>query len=1033
VSLQARVVHAAAGLGIEEANRPELVDFGGSNLANENVRQDKRGGLTKRRGFGTLTTTTLDGGSLSTGKALVTLGKTLSAVDSDGNLRTYSPAADRWVAQNRAPECMPSRLPMPFAGGIPTAADAVHANGYIVSVAFSLNLSTVAEYNLTATVYDADESTVVRTDVFSVGGPDAGLFRLAATGSTVLLVYSDTTDVGANDFAMLTLSVASAASINTGWSARVDSGVGNAALGTTAGTIDAVGTASEFIVSYVGTGNTIRTIRYNTSLVSQETLSTNSGAPATAVAITYDGSASLWIAFAVGTAGWLLQVSATSLATSTGSALNLITAGASIDKMGIASLSSTSARLLVYSGNGAAGAQHTYARSATIAAGFVTASGATRTAFRLSPVSRPWVYGSAVYVAMVPVGNASEENDDQMLFICDQTSDTGTTRVAAIVAPRQVVVRPFTFVGGGVAVSTGKYIVPFASQRSSLVSTTGAAFELALLDFTDTRRFRSSEFAECAYMAGGVASFFDGSRVDEAAFLVRPDPPVATVTATAGNPNTAGLRYIAIYQKTDSRGNVHWSAPSDPSNSVSPTSDRVNIVCTTLQLTQHHDASDTYNPARIVLYRSGANGALPYQRVTGDNISSNTIADVRNNYAASTMTLVDDEADTTANASLYRQPGQVGTELQHQCPPACSLLYPYAGMLVGVADDGITLWYSAYRIPGEGVWWNDVFQLPIAEEGAITALAAMDGALFVFKRGAIFALAGSSPSGNGSDGGLGEYRRLACDVGCVDPRSVVVTSFGVFFQSERGIELLTRAQSVEWVGEPVQATLASFPVIVSATLDAADSVVRFECVASETLGDVSSTGVQLVYDLSLKQWVSVDKVTGSGNASRSAQCAGMAYVSGGFKYCRLDSTGTLYYERAASDASAHLDTNQWVTALYETGNLKTGILQEQRVFNGQILFEQHSAAGLKIETAYDFGAYSAADDKTWAEAATLSQTKLEMRPKALRHAVRFRVSDTQPAVVGTGKGFTFVGMSFDMAAKQGSTKGTPRIDTALRR
>ena len=107
--------------------------------------------------------------------------------------------------------------------------------------------------------------------------------------------------------------------------------------------------------------------------------------------------------------------------------------------------------------------------------------------------------------------------------------------------------------------------------------------------------------------------------------------------------------------------------------------------------------------------------------------------------------------------------------------------------------------------------------------------------------------------------------------------------------------------------------------------------------------------------------------------------------------------------------------------------------QEQRLWSGTLLFQRNTAAGLKLEVAYDYAAYSAANDKTWTEANTSGQRQLEFRPKSRGGAMKFRISETAPATLGTGQGFTFIGLSVDIAPKQGSTRGTPRLDPALRK
>lgn len=999
--------------GLDEATRPELVNAGSSFTELENVRQDKRGGATKRLGVEYLTTTELDGGAVSSGRAIVPLGQTVSCVDSGGTLRTYSPTAARWVEKSRAPEVMPTRIPMPTPGGTTVGCDVAYANGYVAVASFGYDLTTTLVYRLVVTIYDEAGGSVVRTDSFAAD-LDTQIFRLCSVGDSVVIVYLNAAVAGAGDFRVGYIDLTSASTVNAGWT------VGDAAVSDCAsdevGEIDICAVSpTQFAMAYVlGSGtNRLKLAKFTvgtSSPTASTTIATASTTP-DAVALAFDDSADIWVGWSISTSLWLAKHAALTLASSA-TAATIFGATGTATSLGIASISDTQCR--VVGAQHGAGVARTFAGTGVVSAGACAGSGGLHTSFRLFATSKPWVYSSRVYVVAVPLDDASDENAERMAFVCDVTEDNGTTRVAAAPAARQILISAGAYTGNVVQVSEGRFFAGIVTQRSALVGSAGASLEVAQLDYTDTRRWRSSEFAEAAYLPGGVVSFFDGQRAEEAGFLVRPDAPVATATGTAGNPNATAVKYIAVYQKTDMHGNVHWSAPSDPSNAVSPASKKVNVVCTTLQVTQHHDSSNNTNPTHIVLFRSGDNGALPYQRVMGPTLGT-SIADVASDYSVSTMTLVDDEASVTANQTLYRQPSQVNAELQHQCPPACSILYPYNGSLVGVADDGITLFYSAARIPGEGVWWNDVFQTPIAEEGPITALAAMDGTLFVFKRSAIFALSGVAPSGAGNDGGLGDYRRLASDVGCIDPRSVVTTSFGVFFQSARGIEILTRAQSVEWVGEPVQATLASYPIVTAATLDTAASIVRFECAASETSGQVSSAGVGLVYDLSLKAWVSVDKVTASGTSPRSAQAAGMVYSGGAYRYARLDFNGVLYVERASSDASAHMDSD-WVTQRATTGWVHVAGLQAEQVVQEVLLLaEQHTDHDITIALAYDY-ADTWTDTKTFtrAQLTTLARQWLSKEVVQGTHqAVRIRVTDATPTggTVGTGKGATWVALT----------------------
>jgi hypothetical protein len=302
----------------------------------------------------------------------------------------------------------------------------------------------------------------------------------------------------------------------------------------------------------------------------------------------------------------------------------------------------------------------------------------------------------------------------------------------------------------------------------------------------------------------------------------------------------------------------------------------------------------------------------------------------------------------------------------------------------------------------------------------------------VFKEDRIFAVAGEAPSDNGLQGGLGTPRLIASDVGCIEPNSIVVTSLGIFFQSRRGIEILTRAQSVEWIGEPIGKTLADFPVVSSAVLDDRNSLVRFTLAEYESGGVVDDDGRTVVFDLSIKAWIGTDDVSGS-SASEPAQDAAQIYLGGEWRYAWLGTDGTVYYERNAGDPDECLDGTEFVTAQYELPPWKLGLQQEQRIYEMELLFERHTAAGISIEVAEDFGAYDAGLEKVWAEGALVGQRQVPFRPPPRSTAVQLRVRDTAPAVLGSGRGFSFIGISADIAAKQGPTRGTTRLNTGLRR
>ncbi len=261
---------------------------------------------------------------------------------------------------------------------------------------------------------------------------------------------------------------------------------------------------------------------------------------------------------------------------------------------------------------------------------------------------------------------------------------------------------------------------------------------------------------------------------------------------------------------------------------------------------------------------------------------------------------------------------------------------------------------------------------------------------------------------------------------------MLTTSLGIFFQSDRGIELLSRSGGVTWIGEGVQATLAAYPIVTSAVLDDHSGLVRFTLAASQSGGLVSGAGRTLVFDLSINAWVSTDDVRGT-VASQAAQSAAQVFLDGAWRYAWLGADGTVYFERNSTAVDAHLDGATFVASQYELPPWKLGLQQEQRIYEMELLFQRHSAAGLTIEIASDYGAYVAADEKVWSEAVIAGQNQVSFRPNPRGNAVQARVRDTAPAVLGTGRGITFIGISADIAPKQGPTRATTRLSPELRR
>lgn len=1021
MTLPAHTVHVPAGLGIDEATRPELVGFGTKNLAAINVRQDQRGCLDPRNGFAALSTQRLDASSATVGYSMFPHRDTTVRVTETPSAEVYALQTGRWTPVGRLPEATYSLSELPSMGIDGFAEDIEHCNGYLV-VSYRGPSPTGAgssPADMFIAVLDAATLAPVRLVERVIAGAS---YPLLASYGTYVVAFS------ANDstttIAAYILNTASAATLSAGWVSLATVGTDwSALLGVSVCSLeDRVAIA--YVNTSVGTSRVSVKTYDATGLLQSTTINTSSVTPR-AVDVAGSNADTLWVAWdettsvkAIGLTGNSLSTikATTSLVMTMATAARLIYLSPFVSVPGACRMATTDT----------ATSARTHMRNFVTTSGAVNPTGGQLTSYGAVMSSRPFMQGGRHYatffVGSIVGSNATSPgvgNTQQTHILCDWTDLSAFVRPVVNVNPG-LAIQTFYGKAKSAAVSSTKRITCCHLVRSSV----GYAPTLVTMDFANAKRWQAAALASTTFIGGGVTSYFDGRRIAEVGFLARPTQPTMTTGGT-GITAATGWRYVAVYEEVDGDGNWVVSGVSDPSASTGAVANKTVTVSTTALAVSARISADgnSATSVRVAWYRTLDNGGLaPYYR----------LGTTLNNPGVAALTYVDSTLDTTlqAAAKLYSQPGVAGTAQDRRPPPGLLNIVSYGGMLVG--STGSDIWYSGQNITGEGAWFNPIFQVPIPGAGDITALWVMDGALYIAKRREIYSISGDAPSDNGSSGGLGIPRRLAVDVGCIEPRSVCVTALGTFFQSDRGIEILTRSQSVEWIGEGVQETLTSFPTVTSAIVEPAASVVYIELAEGESSARVVGNGRTLVFDLTIKDWVSTDRrASSAGDVDAPAQSACMVNIGAASpRYGWLDTTGVVHYENIAS----HLDADgSFVVPSFETGWLKHGLQQQQRVWDGMILFERNGPAGLKIEQAYDYEPYSSANDKVWPETTIGSRRQVDWRPKMLGQAMKFRVSVTAPASLGTAQGLTLIGLSFTAAPKQGSTTGLKPLATSVRK
>lgn len=434
----------------------------------------------------------------------------------------------------------------------------------------------------------------------------------------------------------------------------------------------------------------------------------------------------------------------------------------------------------------------------------------------------------------------------------------------------------------------------------------------------------SSEIASALHLTGGILWMYDTIKPVEHGFHVWPENVNVTTSTTGGSVTDQLYYYAATYEWTDSQGNLHRSAPSNP---VTITAAGGNTSTNTIKVpTYRQTYKTTPNSARIVLYRWSTAQQVYYQ-VT--SITSPTL----NDPTADSVTITDTLADSSilGNVILYT----TGGVIENIGAPASkhSALFKSRLFLIDAEDDNL-LWYSKQVIEAVPVEMSDLltqFVPPTTgaqgSTGGMRCLGAMDDKLIIFKQDAIYYITGNGPDNTGANNDFSEATFITGAVGCANPNSIVLTPVGLMFQSDKGIWLLGRDLSTKYIGAEVQ-SFNDF-VIKSGLVIPGTTQVRF------TL----ENNVILMYDYYYGQWATFTNVPG----------ISATLYNGLHTY--LNSSGQVRRETP----NLYLDYTNPVLMSLTTAWIKlTGLQGFQRAYYMYLLSNYLTPHKLNVEIAYDY-------------------------------------------------------------------------------
>lgn len=433
----------------------------------------------------------------------------------------------------------------------------------------------------------------------------------------------------------------------------------------------------------------------------------------------------------------------------------------------------------------------------------------------------------------------------------------------------------------------------------------------------------TAEIGQNLNISGGFLWSYDGYSVVEQEFFLYPDFVELTASTTGGNMDADTYYYQVTYEWADNQGNLFRSAPSIPvSVTTTGTTSSVLIQVPCLSMTLK-----SQNPVKIVIYRWSTSQQIYYQ-VTSIQTPLLNVINQDSVSALDTAT----NAAITGNNIIYT----TGGVLENIAPPATNLITLFDTRLWLVdAEDPNLLWFSKPVIENTPVEMTDLQTFYVApttgaqgSTGPITAMSALDDKLILFKKDAIYYINGVGPDITGSNNQYSQPIFITATVGSANQDSIVFMPNGLMFQSDKGIWLLGRDLSTDYIGAPVQ-TFTQGSLVKAALNIPGTNQVRF----------TMDSGVTLMYDYFYKQW---------GTFTNIPAISSTLYQS---LHTYIDSLGKVFKE----EPNFYLDDNRPVKMSFTSSWITlSGIQGLQRFFELTLLGVYITPFTLNVKLAFDY-------------------------------------------------------------------------------
>lgn len=516
----------------------------------------------------------------------------------------------------------------------------------------------------------------------------------------------------------------------------------------------------------------------------------------------------------------------------------------------------------------------------------------------------------------------------------------------------------------------------------------------------DSRAFLGREEGKALYLPGAYVAEYDGKRVVENGFWIYPED-VKTTTSTLDGfmaNNTGKYTYRVYWEWKNASGEIERSTALTVTTAAMPGGTSTQSVLLTIPTLPYTNKENVY----AVIYRAEVDKSAIFYRVVGFDpaitVATSTAPSIAtlNDIKKNAVTYRDTMSDTqlVTKEQDYLSAG----ELDNIAPRATPFVTSgQARLFVRDPEDPHLVRFSKIRLDGDAVMFNDGLTMRVPEDGgAVTAVEITEGALIIFAEKATYVATGQGPTNTNGPPDYTAPQRVA-DIGCTDPRSVVRTPRGIFFQSKKGIYLLPHtpgAGGVEYIGAPVEDAMTGFTVVGAINMPDKHQA-RFYVDASF-----------LVYDYLVGQW----SVWKNGAVFGTAK----HMVLWGDTPVHLDGTAPYRPQATFADGTTGYSLSAKMRVKF------AGLQGYKRVRRLMVLGEYRAAHDLRVQLAYNYSA-SVTDTFTFVLTADPAPYQLRVTPTRQQiEAIDVTLTDLTPGGGGTWReSMKLTGLAFQVGLKPG--------------